>query len=67
MQDYLIRFAANLDPNGNTGITWPKYTTAAPKLLTFTDSLFFPLQITQDTYRKEAIEYLTGVTLATPL
>ncbi|KAL0960576.1 hypothetical protein HGRIS_005610 [Hohenbuehelia grisea] len=67
MTDYLVRFVANQDPNGKTGISWPKYTTAAPSLLTFNDDLFNRLSITQDTFRKDAIDFLTGVTLANPL
>lgn len=66
MKDYLVRFVANLDPNGGTGINWPKYTTASPKLLTFLDGLI-PLTITQDDYRKDAIAYLTNITLAHPI
>lgn len=66
MEDYLIRFVATLDPNGNTGINWPKYTTESPNLMTFLDGVI-PLEITQDTYRQEAIAYLTNVTLANPI
>ncbi|KAF9049513.1 alpha/beta-hydrolase [Hymenopellis radicata] len=34
MQDYLIRFVATLNPNGNgnTGIDWPKWTTDSPQV-----------------------------------
>ncbi|GLB38555.1 putative type-B carboxylesterase lipase family protein [Lyophyllum shimeji] len=66
MADYLIRFATNLDPNDNTGLQWPKYTVSNPKLLTFLDGLI-PVTITDDTYRAEAMAYLTNVTLAHPL
>ncbi|KAF8895233.1 carotenoid ester lipase precursor [Infundibulicybe gibba] len=66
MADYLIRFAATLNPNGQTGINWPKYTTQSPQLLTFLDGLV-PLTITQDTYRKDAMNFLTNVTLANPI
>ncbi|TFY81774.1 hypothetical protein EWM64_g2237 [Hericium alpestre] len=66
MADYLIRFATNLDPNGNTGISWPKYTTQSPNLLTFLDGVT-PLEITQDTYRIEGFNLLTQTTLAYPL
>jgi len=63
LEDYLIRFVATLNPNGNTGINWPKYTTASPNLLTFNDNLLFPLTVTQDTYRSEAMQFLINVTL----
>ena len=66
MTDYLVRFVANLDPNGNTGINWPKYTPSSPNLLTFLDGPT-PLGITRDTFRQEAIAYLTNVTLANPI
>ncbi|KAF4591075.1 hypothetical protein EYR40_009675 [Pleurotus pulmonarius] len=65
--DYLINFVNNLDPNGpGRGIPWPKYTTSSPNFVTFNDNLF-PVTITQDTFRKDAIDFLTEVTLANPL
>ena len=68
MGDYLINFVNNLDPNGpGRGINWPKYTASSPNLVTFNDDLIFPVTITQDTFREDAISFLTGVTLANPL
>ncbi|KAF8073584.1 carotenoid ester lipase precursor [Lyophyllum atratum] len=67
MADYLIRFAANLDPNPKYSTPWPKYTTATRKLMTFTDGIFDDEVITTDTYRKEAMAFLTNVTLAHPI
>lgn len=66
MTDYLVRFVANLDPNGNTGISWPQYTTAAPNMMTFLDGSI-PLEITQDMYRKDAIAFMINLTLANPI
>jgi len=66
LTDYLIRFVATLDPNGSTGAYWPKYTTQSPNLLTFLDGLI-PVTITQDTYRRDAIDYMITVTLSNPL
>lgn len=66
MDDYLIRFAVTLDPNSKTGLQWPKYTVSSPKLFTFYDGLI-PVGITDDTYRKEAMAFLTNVTLAHPI
>ena len=66
MVDYLVRFAATLDPNGNTGINWPQYITASPQLLTFQDGLI-PLTITQDTYRQAGMEFLMQLSLVNPL
>ncbi|KAG7088671.1 hypothetical protein E1B28_012643 [Marasmius oreades] len=66
MTDYLVRFATNLDPNGDTGIYWPKYTTAAPSLLTFKTGIQ-PLEITQDAYREEALKVATRVLMEHPM
>ncbi|EGN93872.1 hypothetical protein SERLA73DRAFT_78246 [Serpula lacrymans var. lacrymans S7.3] len=65
MTDYLVRFVANLDPSGNTGIDWPQYKTETPNLLTFLDGSI-PANITQDTYRKEGIEFVTQMMLDDP-
>jgi len=62
MTDYLIRFVANLDPNGNTGISWPQY----PNMMTFLDG-FIPQIITQDYYRYDPIAYMINLTLSYPL
>ncbi|KAF5376939.1 hypothetical protein D9615_007293 [Tricholomella constricta] len=68
MADYLIRFAATLDPNKpNSSLQWPKYTTATRKLLTFYDGLIFDEKITEDTFRRDAMAFLTNVTLAHPI
>ncbi|KAI0048254.1 carotenoid ester lipase precursor [Auriscalpium vulgare] len=72
MTDYLIRFATHLDPNvgesadSSASLFWPRYTTAAPQLLTFLDGAV-PLNITLDTYRAEGMAELTRVSLAHPL
>jgi carboxylesterase type B len=66
MKDYLIRFVVNVDPNGNGAFQWPKYTTDSPRLLTFLDGL--PrLTITQDTFRKDGMAYLTELSLENPI
>ncbi|KAH7890870.1 Alpha/Beta hydrolase protein [Phlebopus sp. FC_14] len=57
MTDYLVRFVANLDPNGNTGIQWPKWYNDTPNALTFLDGNV-PQAIEQDTYREDGINYL---------
>ncbi|KAK0460004.1 carotenoid ester lipase precursor [Desarmillaria tabescens] len=66
MADYLIRFAATLNPSGSTGIQWPQWTTNSPNLLTFNDGLL-PLTITQDTYRGDAMNGLSKILLANPI
>lgn len=66
MTDYLIRFAATLNPNGNTNINWPQYTTQSPQLLTFLDGPT-PEVITQDTYRAEQLTFLSQLFLENPV
>ncbi|KAI0823990.1 carotenoid ester lipase precursor [Trametes gibbosa] len=66
MADYLINFVNHLDPNGNTVLSWPQYTPAAPKLLTFLDGLI-PLRITNDDYRVDAMSFMTELSLKFPL
>jgi len=66
LTDYLINFATTLNPNGNTVPNWPAYTTKTPNMMTFLDGLF-PTTITQDTYRAEAIQFLTNLTLEFPI
>ncbi|KIY52465.1 alpha/beta-hydrolase [Fistulina hepatica ATCC 64428] len=67
LTDYLVRFAVNLDPNGDTGIEWPQYTTASPQMLMMQDDLFEPLTTTEDTYRKAPMAYLNELALTNPL
>ncbi|KAG6889632.1 hypothetical protein C0992_004523 [Termitomyces sp. T32_za158] len=66
MADYLIRFAVNLNPNSASELQWPQYNLDKPQLLTFLDGLI-PVTITSDTYRSNAMNALTNLTLAHPL
>jgi acetylcholinesterase len=66
MTVYLDRFVANLDPNGNTTVTWPKFPVESPNMMTFLDGPS-PLTITQDTYRQEPMAFLINITLANPI
>ncbi|KIJ18027.1 hypothetical protein PAXINDRAFT_9113 [Paxillus involutus ATCC 200175] len=63
---YLVRFVSNLDPNGGTDLYWPQYTTAEPNMLELLDGSI-PQALTEDTYRADAMAFLTKVTLAYPL
>ncbi|KAI0059496.1 carotenoid ester lipase precursor [Artomyces pyxidatus] len=65
LTDYLVRFVATLNPNGDTGIFWPLYTVEAPRLLTLWDGAV-PLNITNDTYRTEGTKFLTQLSLTDP-
>ena len=66
MGDYLIRFAATLDPNGDGAFHWPRYTKDSPKLLTFNDGPE-PFNITLDTYRAPGMAFLTKLSLEDPI
>ncbi|KAJ3759224.1 Alpha/Beta hydrolase protein [Lentinula raphanica] len=66
MADYLIRFATTLDPNGNTGIEWPQYTTASPNMLQFNDGLI-PLTLSLDNYRESALSFTAQLMLVNPV
>ena len=66
MAVYLINFVNNLNPNGSGLLSWPKYSTSSPQLLTFQDGLT-PLAITQDTFRQAAMNFLTQLSLVNPL
>jgi len=78
LQDYLINFINNLDPNkGYQGsnstdgsseklVSWPKYSTTKQELLTILDG-DVPLDITKDNFREEAIGFLVNFTLENPL
>ncbi|KAK0460038.1 carotenoid ester lipase precursor [Desarmillaria tabescens] len=63
MADYLIRFAATLNPSGSTDIQWPQWTDNSPNLLTFNDDPFKPLTVTQDTFRSDAMDSLSEILL----
>ena len=64
--DYLIRFAATLDPNGGDAVHWPSYSTDAPKVLVLSDNVP-KLSIILDTYRAEGMAYITNLSLADPM
>ena len=66
LMDYLIRFTNHLDPNGVGLHYWPQYDTKTRSVLTFWDGLI-PITITEDTYRQDAMNVLTNLSLAHPL
>ena len=65
LTDYLIHFATNLNPNGDHLPNWPEYTPTSPQMLTFYAGV--PTNITQDTYRAEAISYLEEISRSNPV
>jgi acetylcholinesterase len=64
---HLIHFVNNLDPNGPSGLVWPRYTNASPQLMVYQNSKLRPMVIKNDTERVEAMAYLTEVTLENPI
>ncbi|KAM5544351.1 hypothetical protein V8D89_002011 [Ganoderma adspersum] len=67
LQDYLVRFVATLDPNGDGAFEWPRYTRDAPLLLTVNDGVpAITVNLTRDDFREEAMAYLTELTVAEP-
>ncbi|TDL26386.1 carotenoid ester lipase precursor [Rickenella mellea] len=61
LQDYLIQFVTELDPNHQSTLpNWPQYTVTNPALLTLWDG---PprVNITQDTFRAAAINEVTAL------
>jgi acetylcholinesterase len=53
--DYLIRFAASLDPNGSDDVVeWPQFSTEKPILLTLLDGDTHII-LSNDTYRMEGM------------
>lgn len=68
MQDHVIYFANNLDPNGPSVDThWPKYSTDTKQLLLYRDNIFDRVDIIPDTYRVSAIELLTNLAINNPI
>ncbi|KAK0201482.1 carotenoid ester lipase precursor [Desarmillaria ectypa] len=61
MADYLIHFAATLNPSES-----PQWTNRSPNLLTFNDSLL-PVTITQDTFRSNAMNGLSEILFRNPI
>ncbi|KAF8971835.1 carotenoid ester lipase [Flammula alnicola] len=72
LDDYLVQFINNLDPNLNRTRDprlprWPEYTSQAPLLYTFPNISIFPVTLSNDTYREGPMQYLMNLSLAYPL
>lgn len=69
MTDYLINFAATLDPNSKktllAGQEWPKYTNDTRTLLVFKG--LQSLGLMDDNYRAEALDFGTQLLLEYPM
>ncbi|KAI0699606.1 carotenoid ester lipase precursor [Cerioporus squamosus] len=62
MTDYFIRFVHHLDPNGPTGVQWPRYNMSSRLTLQFNDG-DVPLNITVDDARLAGTEELASLAL----
>ncbi|RXW22492.1 hypothetical protein EST38_g3355 [Candolleomyces aberdarensis] len=69
MQEYLLRFTNNLNPNSNSlfSYTWPKYDLSSKRLLVFQDNILAPLTTTKDDHREAAMNALIQITLTNPV
>lgn len=68
LDDYLVRFVTNLDPNNGTEPSWPKYDNSSKQILWFThDDDDTGVQVSTDDYRVPQLMYLTNLSLAYPL
>lgn len=65
-QDYLSYLATHLKPNGATQISWPKWTSNAPRMLIFLD-ISKTAKGTDDPYRVDAMKGLTTLTMKCPI
>ncbi|TFK85029.1 carotenoid ester lipase precursor [Polyporus arcularius HHB13444] len=66
MTDYFVRFVNDLDPNGDSGVHWPPYTTTARATLQFNNGAV-PLNITADKERLAGTNELASLALRFPL
>jgi len=67
LQDYLINFVNDLNPNSGSNLpNWPQYTTDTKQLLTLLDG-DIPIIITEDTFRQDSIDIDIQISLANPL
>jgi len=68
LDDYLVRFVTNLDPDNGTEPSWPKYDNSSKQILWFThDDDDTGVQVSTDDYRVPQMAYLTDLSLAYPL
>ena len=63
LTDLLIQFVTHLNPNGVSSPQWPRYTRSSPQLMTLLDGQATNRTITLDTYRVEAIEFITNLSV----
>lgn len=60
LTDYLVRFVNHLDPNGKTGVQWPRYNLATRAVLQFNDGEP-AINVTSDTERLQGMEVVASL------
>ena len=63
MTTALVNFVNHLDPNGQSGGQWPKYSAHNPENFVFGAGT---TSVQDDTYRKKAMSVMTAVMLRHP-
>lgn len=73
MATYLVNFVNSLDPNTNSAgvatgglLNWPQYSNSTPTMMTFLDGLI-PRALSDDTYRSDAMAFMTELSLRHPI
>ncbi|KAI0657904.1 carotenoid ester lipase precursor [Cubamyces menziesii] len=66
LTDFLIRFVNTLDPNlPGAKVHWPTYSPESPQMLALVDGET-PLKLIEDTFRTEAMEYVSTLSIKFP-
>ncbi|KAI0793614.1 carotenoid ester lipase [Fomes fomentarius] len=60
LTDYLVRFVNHLDPNGKTGVQWPRYSLATRPVLQFNDGEP-AINVTSDIERLQGMEVVASL------
>ena len=66
MTDFYVRFVNDLDPNGGSGVQWPKYNTSTRSTLQFNDGRM-PLSIVVDDERRAGTDELLSLSMQFPV
>ncbi|OCH90638.1 alpha/beta-hydrolase [Obba rivulosa] len=65
LTDYLINFVREGTPNNGTAVYWPRWTKSSPQILSIANDSQ-PVEILEDTFRKEAIDLVVSLNLQHP-
>ncbi|TFK24286.1 carotenoid ester lipase [Coprinopsis marcescibilis] len=67
LNEYVIYFANNFDPNTGNTTTWPQYTIDSPDMLAFPPTTEGNITVIKDLYRVNPMQILTNLSLKYPL